>query len=321
MASHYDFALFLRRTDKGTILLLYVDDMIIIGDDLNGIQELKEFLSQEFEMNDLGHLNYFLGLEITHCTNGLYIIQAKYASELLSQAGLTNSKTVDTPIELNANLTPSRGKPLSNPSLYRCLVSQYLSTPRLTHYAAVLHSLQYLKGTLLHGLFYSAQSPLILHAFSNVDWAGDPTNRKSTTGYCFLLGSFLISWQSKKQTHLVRFSTEAEYCAFTDTTSELLWLRWLLKDLGVSTSSATSPLLLLFIVTTRVMIESASEGTADEDETLLLLPRPLELEGSLTASVSVSIGSPSSSSPGRRICILVMVCLLMAKSRGMRLIS
>ena len=106
MASHYDSALFLRRTDKGTILLLlYVDDIIITGDDLSGIQELKVFLSRQFEMKDLGHLRYFLGLEITHSTDGLYITQVKYASELLSQAGLTDSKTVDTPVEFNAHLT------------------------------------------------------------------------------------------------------------------------------------------------------------------------------------------------------------------------
>ena len=54
-------------------------------------------------MKDLGHLSYFLGLEITYSTNGFYITQAKYASKLLSQAGLTNSKTVDTPVKLNAH--------------------------------------------------------------------------------------------------------------------------------------------------------------------------------------------------------------------------
>ena len=74
MANHYDSALFLHRTDKGTILLLlYVDDMIITGNDLSGIQKLKVFLNQQFEMKDLGHLSYFLGLEITHSTNGFYI--------------------------------------------------------------------------------------------------------------------------------------------------------------------------------------------------------------------------------------------------------
>ena len=102
---------------------------------------------------------------------------------------------------------------MSNPSLYRCLVgsliylivtrldisyavhqvSQYMSVPQSTHYVAVLRILRYLKGTLFHGIFYSAQSPLILRAFSDADWVGDPINRRSTTGYCFLLGSSLIS--------------------------------------------------------------------------------------------------------------------------------
>ena len=185
----------------------------------------------------------------------------------MSQARLTDSKIVDTSVELNAHLTPTRGKPLYNPSLYRRLVgslvklivtrpdisyavhqvSQYLSTPRSTHYAAVLRILWYLNDTLFHDLFYSTQSPLIFRVFSNADWVGDPIDRRSTTGYCFLLDSSLISWRSKKQTHVAHSSTEIEYRAFVDTTSELLWLRWLLKDLG-----CPHPLPLLFIVTTRV---------------------------------------------------------------------
>ena len=83
--NHYDYASFFRRIDKDTILLLlHVDDMIITGDGLSGIKELKDILSQQFKMKDLGHLSYFLGLEIAHSINGLYIIQAKYASELFS---------------------------------------------------------------------------------------------------------------------------------------------------------------------------------------------------------------------------------------------
>ena len=61
-------------------------------------------------MKDLGHLSYFLGLEITHFTNEIYITQAKYASELLSRAGLTDSKIVDTVVEFNAHLTPFGGE-------------------------------------------------------------------------------------------------------------------------------------------------------------------------------------------------------------------
>uniref|UniRef100_A0A2N9IH00 Reverse transcriptase Ty1/copia-type domain-containing protein n=1 Tax=Fagus sylvatica TaxID=28930 RepID=A0A2N9IH00_FAGSY len=163
--SSYDSTLFLRRTGKRTILLLlYVDDLIITGDDLSGIQELKDFLSQIFEMKDLGHLSYFLGLEITSSNDGFYLTQDKYTSDLLSRAGLTDHKIVDTPIELNACVTPSSGEPLPNPTLYRQL---FMFAPRSTHYAAVLCILQYLKGTLFHGLHFSAQSPLILRAYSD----------------------------------------------------------------------------------------------------------------------------------------------------------
>ena len=83
-------------------------------------------------MKDLEHLSYFLDLEITHSTDGLYITQAKYAFDLLSWAGLTNSKTIDTPVELNAHLTPSGGKPLSNHSFYKWLVGNlvYLTITR-----------------------------------------------------------------------------------------------------------------------------------------------------------------------------------------------
>ena len=97
-------------------------------------------------MKDLGYLSYFLGLEITHFTDGLYITQAKYVSELLSQAGLTNSKIVDTLVELNAHLTLTGGKPLSNPFLYRHLVGSlvYLTVTRPDISYAVHQVSQYL---------------------------------------------------------------------------------------------------------------------------------------------------------------------------------
>ena len=72
--------------------------------------------------------------------------------------------------------------------------------------------------------FYSTHSPLILRAFFDVDWEGDPTDRRSTTSYCFLLGSSLISWRSKKQIHVAHSSIEVEYRALTDTTSKFLWI-------------------------------------------------------------------------------------------------
>jgi hypothetical protein len=258
--SSYDSTLFICHTSTGiTLILLYVDDMIITGDDTAGIYDLQKFLSQHFEMKDLGTLNYFFGLEVTSSSDGYYLSQAKYASDLLSKAGLTNSKTVSTPLELNVKLNTIDGEPLSDATLYRqlvgsliyltitCLdlaysvhlVSQFMSTPHSTHYAAVLRILRYIKGTLFHGLHFSAQSSFELRAYADADWVGDPTDCRSTTGYCFLLGSSLISWHSKKQSVVAHSSTEAEYRALADATSELLWLRWLLANMGAPQTTST----------------------------------------------------------------------------------
>uniref|UniRef100_A0A2N9HIX4 Reverse transcriptase Ty1/copia-type domain-containing protein n=1 Tax=Fagus sylvatica TaxID=28930 RepID=A0A2N9HIX4_FAGSY len=189
---------------------------------------LKHFLGQHFEMKDLGPLSYFLGLEVSSSSDDYYLTQAKYTSDLISRAGITDSKIVDTPIEYNNRLNTHDGEPLPDATLYRQLVgsliylivtrpdisyafhivSQFMAAPRSLHYAAVLR--------ILRG----------------------PYDRRSTTGYCFLLGDSLISWRSKKQSVVTRSSTEAEYRALADTTAELLWLCWLLQDLGVDCSTA-----------------------------------------------------------------------------------
>ena len=96
--------------------------------------------------------------------------------------------------------------------------------PHSTHYVVVIHILRYIKGTMFHGLHFSVYSILDLCAYFDVDWAGDPTDRRFTIGFCFFLGDSLISWHSKKQHIVSRFSTKAEYCALADTTSELLAL-------------------------------------------------------------------------------------------------
>ena len=111
--------------------------------------------------------------------------------------------------------------------------------PRSPHYAAVIMILRYLKDIIFDGLHFSSHSSLTLHAYSDADWAGDPIDRRSIIGYYFLLGDYLISWRSKKQTVIARFNNEAEYRALTTTTAELIWLHWLLQDLGVDCSITT----------------------------------------------------------------------------------
>ena len=169
-------------------------------------------------MGDLSPLNYFLGLEVSSSADGYYLTQAKYTSDLISRASITDSKIVDTHIEYNCRLNSHDGKPLSDATLYRQLVgsliyltvtrpdisyavhvvSLFMAAPRSSHYDAVLRILRYLKGTIFDGLHFSSHSLLTLQAYSNADWAGDPIDCRSTTGYCFLLGDSLISWISLK---------------------------------------------------------------------------------------------------------------------------
>ncbi|KAJ4722662.1 Retrovirus-related Pol polyprotein from transposon TNT 1-94 [Melia azedarach] len=119
-SNSYDTALFIRNTGHGCILLLlYVDDMIITGDDTDGIYALKTSLQKHFQMKDLGQLNYFLGLEVLSDSDGYYLSQAKYALDLLARAGLTDNKVTSTLLEPNAKLIPLDGVRLNDVTLYR----------------------------------------------------------------------------------------------------------------------------------------------------------------------------------------------------------
>jgi len=165
-------------------------------------------------------------------------------------------------MDLHLQLRPNDGTPLEDPSRYRHIVgslvyltvtrpdiahavhilSQFVSAPTSVHFGHLIRVLRYLRGTSSQCLLYARDSPLQLHAYSDSTWASDPTDRRSITGYCILLGSSPLAWKSKKQAAVSRSSTEAELRALATTTSEIVWLRWLLHDFGISCDAPT-PLL------------------------------------------------------------------------------
>jgi hypothetical protein len=261
--SAHDPALFVYTSSQcRTLLLLYVDDMIITGDNPEHIAFVKARLREQFLMSDLGPLRYFLGIEVSSTADGFFISQEKYIQDLLSRADLSDERTVETPMELNVKLRSTDGEPLSDPTRYRHLVgslvylavtrpdisypvhilSQFVSAPTTVHYSHLLRVLRYLRGTITRRLFFPSSSSLQLQCYSDATWASDPTDRRSLSAYCVFLGGSLVAWKTKKQVAVSRSSVEAELRAMASLIAEVTWLRWLLADFGVSVTTPT-PLL------------------------------------------------------------------------------
>ncbi|CAL1405972.1 unnamed protein product [Linum trigynum] len=256
--SRNDPSLFLQSTSAGCIvLLLYVDDMIITGDDVLGIQRLKKGLHASFTLKELGSLSYFLGLEITRSPHGILLSQRKYITDLLSSTQFADCIPVSTPMEANLHLSRESGVPLVNPSQYRHIVgslmylthtrpdisfavhvvSQFMSDSRVDHLAAVHRILRYLQGSRDVRLFIPSTGDCTLRAYSDSDYAGCVDSRRSTTGWCVQFGGTFINWRCRKQDRVSKSSTEAEYRAMSDVASELVWMQRLLSDLGISCPS------------------------------------------------------------------------------------
>ncbi|XP_023755970.1 uncharacterized mitochondrial protein AtMg00810-like [Lactuca sativa] len=197
--SNHDSALYVRCSSVGRILLsLYVDDMIITGDNHGGIDSLKHDLAHRFVVKDLGLLHYFLGIEVAQSKKEYLLSQTKYISDLFTRAGLSDNQTIGTPLETNAR--------------------HFVTAPTSVHWRVVLRILRYLRGTQFQTLLFPSTSSLELRVYSDVDWDADRYDRKSTTRFCLFLGESLISWKSKKQNVVSRSSTEAEYRAMALTT-------------------------------------------------------------------------------------------------------
>lgn len=241
------------------LLLLYVDDIILIGSSAQLLATLIKKLSLQFHMKDLGYLHYFLGIEAKRTSQDLFLCQTKYAIDLLNRAHMTECKPVSTPLPLRSIAMTNDDILLADPLEYRSIVGglQYLTItrpdlayatnllcqklqhPTIADFHKLKRVLRYVKGTAHLGIFLHSNSSTALYGYSDADWAGCADTRRSTTGFCTYLGSNLLSWSAKKQPTVSHSSTEAEYRALASTTADLTWISFVLRDIGISLISPT----------------------------------------------------------------------------------
>ena len=222
-------------------ILVYVDDILVTGNDTVQIKHLIHSLNASFALKDLGEIHYFLGIEATHTKAGLHLSQTKYINDLLRKSKMSMAKGMHTPMTSGQKLSKYGSKVLDDPQTYRQVVGalqyvtitspeisysinkvcQFMQSPTDEHWRAVKRILRYLKGTTTHGLLLRPSRDLSLSGFCDADWASDLDDRRSTTGLCVYFGNNLINWQAKKQQTVSRSSTGAEYCSHATIVSEI----------------------------------------------------------------------------------------------------
>ncbi|GJT74055.1 ribonuclease H-like domain-containing protein [Tanacetum coccineum] len=199
-SAHPDYVCCYKGADTA-YLLFYVDDIVLAASSKGLLQLIIASLHHEFSMTDLGSLNYFLGISVTRDSSGLFLSQRKYATDILELAHIVNCNPSRTPVDTDSKLGDD-GDLVFDPTLYWSLAGsiQYLTFTR--------PDISYVVHTLDHRLQLFSSSTTSLVAYSDADWVGCPTTRRSTSPYCVFLGNKL-SWSSKRQPTLSQSSAEA----------------------------------------------------------------------------------------------------------------
>jgi len=214
-----DSTLFIKKAKNDLLFVqIYVDDIIFGSTNTLICKEFSKNMQDEFEMSMMGELQFFLGLQIKQGQHGLFIHQSKYCTKLLKKFHMETYKESSTPMATNCYLDTDETGPAVDQTKYRgiigsllyltashldimhtvCVCARFQSCPKESHLTAVKRIFKYLKGTRNLGLWYPHGSNISLIGYSDSDFGGCKTDRKSTSGTCYLLGCSLISWHSKK---------------------------------------------------------------------------------------------------------------------------
>lgn len=242
-----------NKNNELVILAIYVDDGLLAATNEININSIITHLKKHFEVKEF-EAKYFLGFEITQMTNGsVHLSQRAYIEKVIERFNMKDANPVTTPMENRGESENGDAEKVDFP--YREAIGSliYLSVgarpdisfavgylgrfaekPTKSHVTAVKRVIRYLKGTNTYGILfpYNGDNQLSLSAYSDADFAGEAHTRKSTSGYCFLLGMGLISWGSERQKSVALSTTESEYIAGSQTVKEMVWIDQLLRNLN-----------------------------------------------------------------------------------------
>jgi len=209
-----DYSLFINSSEGSfTVLLVYVDDIILARNEEEEIVQVKEALNKKFKIKDLGDLRYFLGFEVARSKKGIIMNKRNYALKLLTNVGLLACKPVVTPMDNLVKLSSIGSVPFTNVHAYKRLIgrlmyltntqydltfsvqqlSQFLEKPTIAHYNATIRILKYIKGAPSLGLFFTSSSFAHLKAFCDSDWGICSDSRQSVIGFSVYLENSFIS--------------------------------------------------------------------------------------------------------------------------------
>lgn len=241
------------KGDNIIIVSIYVDDLIYMGNNTGMLEEFKETMKKEFAMTDLGVMKYFLGVEVVQDEAGIFICQKKYAEEILTKFGMETCNSVRNPIVPGQKLTKEEVGDAVNSTQFKQLVgslryltatrpdlmfsvnlvSRYMEEPREQHLLVVKRILRYVQGTVTMGIRYKRDGDSNLVGFVDSDYAGDIDDRRSTSGYVFMMGEGAVSWSSKKQPIVTLSTTEAEFVSAAFGACQAVWQRNILEEIGL----------------------------------------------------------------------------------------
>ena len=240
------------------IISLYVDDLAIIGPNLNTIKSFIKELKKYFKLKDLGLIKDYLGVEIDYDLNKgtLKLNQTKYLNKVLERFNINNKNPKYTPLKANIKLEPNKGMAketeitwfqaaigcllylaiITRPDIAFSviLLARFSSNPSLEHINAVNNVFNYLSKTINLGIIYTKDgNNNYISGYCDADYAGDIASAKSTSGYVFYIANGPITWKSKLQTIIAQSTTKAEYIVINIAAKEAVYIKSLLKELGL----------------------------------------------------------------------------------------